>query len=209
MFYEVVRTAFRGLAGPLFRLRIRHHERLPASGPAIVVAEHRSWLDPPCVGAACRRPVRFLIMERVFRKRWARWFYLRMGGIPVGSGGGRVRGLSSLRVALRRLDEGQVVGVFPEGRVIAAGERGEYRDGAALLAVRSGAPVIPIGIGGTARAWPRGRKWPQPSQVSLRFGEALFPPAQDSDDAVATFARHIEEQLRKLSTEERGDVRGG
>lgn len=206
MFYAIVRVGFRGLAGLLFRLRIQHRERLPENGPAIVVAEHRSWLDPPCVGAACDRPVRFLIVERVFRKRWAHWFYRRMGGIPVGSGGGRVRGVASLRVALRHLAEGQVVAVFPEGHVIAAGERGEYRDGAALLAVRSGAPVVPLGIGGTARAWPRGRKWPQPARVSLRFGEPLHPPSKDSDDAVAVFARRIEDRLRKLSAEERADV---
>lgn len=192
------------MAGLLFRLQIRHRERLPTTGPAIVVAEHRSWLDPPCVGAACDRPVRFLIMGRVFRKRWARWFYLRMGGIPVGSGGGT--GVSSFRIALRRLAEGQIVGVFPEGRVIVDGERGVYRDGAALLAVCSGAPVVPLGIGGTARAWPRGRKWPQPARVSLRFGDPLQPPAQDSEDAVAIFARRIEEQLRRLSAEERVDA---
>ncbi|MDH3784232.1 MAG: 1-acyl-sn-glycerol-3-phosphate acyltransferase [Acidobacteriota bacterium] len=204
MFYSVTRLGFRMLAGVLFRLRVRDDVRLPSQGAAIVVAEHRSWLDPPCVGAACRRPVRFLVMEKVYRKPWACWFYRRMGSIPVGVG--RRRAALSLREALRRLHSGEVVGVFPEGRVVPDGESVDYRDGAALLSVRSGAPVVPIGIGGTARAWPRGKRCPRPAPVAIRFGEPLQPPAPDSENAVSTFSARIEENLRILSTEERARV---
>ena len=67
----------------MFRFRVEGAERVPERGPAVVVAPHRSWLDPACVGGACRRPIRFLIMEAVHSKFWTRWFYRGMGTIPV------------------------------------------------------------------------------------------------------------------------------
>src|SRR5215510_15023724 len=140
MFYGTVRTVFRCVALPYFRFRVRGVPRLPATGPGVVVALHRSWLDPAAVGAALPRPVRFLIMDRVYEKPWARWFYDRMGVIPVPAGGGR-GATAGLRAALRKLRDGELVGIFPEGRVREDGDPDDVFPGAALLAVRGQAPI--------------------------------------------------------------------
>ena len=200
LFYRSMRALFWVVAPPMFRFVVEGRERVPRSGAAVVVAAHRSWLDPACVGGAFSRPVRFLIMESVYRKRWATWFYRRMGGIPVGVGGGALT-VGALRGALRALQRGELIGVFPEGRVVAEGPLGELYGGAALLAVRAPAPVIPVVIQGSARAWPRGRRCPRPARVRVRIGEAISPPAARDREALTRFLARIREGLDALARE--------
>ncbi len=174
-FYRSVRAAFRLLALPLFRFRVEGAERVPRDGAGIVVALHRSWLDPACLGGACPRPVRFLMHRGVYHTRWGRWFYRRMGAIPVPEGGGV--STAALRAALRLLESGELLGIFPEGGIGGKGTELGFFRGAAHLAVRCGAPVIPAEIEGSARAWPHGRRWPGPARVRVRFGVPIAPPS--------------------------------
>jgi 1-acyl-sn-glycerol-3-phosphate acyltransferase len=173
-FYRVARATFRVLALPLFRFSVEGAERIPATGPAIVAALHRSWLDPACVGGACPRPVYFLMQRDVYHKPWGRWFYRRMGAIPVPVGG--TPSVAALKAAVQCLEEGAVLGIFPEGGIGGKGSRTALYRGVAYLAVRCGAPVIPAAIHGSARAWPHGRNWPAPARVRVRFHAPLDPP---------------------------------
>lgn len=191
-----MRLLFRLIAAVAFRFRVDGSERMPAEGPGIVVAPHRSWLDPACVGGACPRPVRFLILDSVYHKPWARWFYRSMGTIPVSPGGSAP--LSALRGALRALGRGELVGIFPEGRVVKPGE-GKIHPGAAMLSVRSRAPVIPLAIDGSARAWPHGRYYPAPAAVRVVIGPPIHPPEGRGRDSVEAMQRSIERVL--LETE--------
>jgi 1-acyl-sn-glycerol-3-phosphate acyltransferase len=195
LFYRTTRAIFRALAVPLFRFRVEGAERVPAQGPAVVVAPHRSWLDPACVGGACPRPVRFLVLENVYGLRGASWFFRRMQSVPVRPGG--FGSLRALRVALRVLEQGEIVGLFPEGRVIRGEELGPVRAGAALLALRVGAPVVPMAIHGSAVAWPHGRRWPGPAAVSVRIGEPI-PATGSGREALDELVRRMERALRDL-----------
>jgi len=194
LFYRTVRLAFRGLAVPLFRFEVEGAHHVPGRGPAVLVAPHRSWLDPACVGAACPRPVHFLIMERVWRLSWANWFFRMMRGVPVASEG--TPALPAVRAALRLLRAGELVGVFPEGRVQPEGPVAAARAGAALLAVRGPAPVVPLVVRGSARAWPRGRRWPRPAPVTVRFGPPLAPEGGARE--IGELTRRIERALNEL-----------
>lgn len=191
LFYRCGRLVFLALAVPMFRFRVEGAERVPETGAGVVVAPHRSWLDPACVGGACRRPIRFLILESIHERRWTRWFYRGMETIPISSDSA----LAPLRRALRHLRRGGLVGVFPEGRVVSSGRVGVVHPGAALLATRSGAPVIPIQIEGSERAWPHGRRWPGPAAIRVRVGSPVFPPPAGSPDALRVMARRIESML--------------
>ena len=192
MFYRAARRLFLILAAPLFRFRVTGAEGLPPSGGAILVAGHRSWLDPACVAGACRRPIRFLIRHNVYHKPWARWFYRRMGGIPVRAGGSG--SVAALRSALRVLQRGEILGVFPEGRVVPGG-LGRVHPGAAMLSVRAQVPVIPLHIRGSDRAWPHGKRSPRPAPVSVRVGEMLMPPRDRGREAIEAMSRRIEARL--------------
>ena len=201
LFYRTVRRLFRCVAVPMFRFEVRGAEQVPRHGPAVVVAPHRSWLDPPCVGAASPRPVRFLITDKVYHVPWTRWFYRGMKSIPVTPGG--TNSMRALRTALRSLKQGEVVGVFPEGRVLPEGDLGRVHPGAAMLAVQVQAPVVPMFIKGSARAWPHGRRLPGPAPVSVIVGQPIQPPPKSGRGAIEEMVRRIEDALRELAKAER------
>ena len=194
MLYCLVRGLFRLLARPLFRFRVEGVEHVPPRGPAILAAAHRSWLDPPAIGGAAPRPVRFLILDRVYDRPYARWFYRAMGGIPVRAETSAI----ALRAAIRGLRAGELLGIFPEGRVAADGVRIPLRPGAAMLAVHARARVVPTAIDGSAAAWPHGRRFPGPGHVRVRFAPPLSPPPGRDREAVAEMQRRLEAALREM-----------
>jgi 1-acyl-sn-glycerol-3-phosphate acyltransferase len=195
-FYRAIRRLFLILAGPLFRFEVVGREEVPADGPAVIVAPHRSLLDPACVGAAVTRPIRFLIVDRMYRKPWARWFFRSMRSIPVQKGG--AASLSAMREALRALKRGELVGIFPEGRLLSDWQEGGIHPGAAMLAIRSGAPVLPVGIHGSGEAWPRRRRYPGPAPVRVRIGTLIEPPGRHESDGVELLTSRIERAIREL-----------
>ena len=196
LFYRAVRRLFLLLAGPLFRYKVTGRELVPREGALVVVAPHRSWLDPACVGAAVERPIRFLIVDRMYHKPWARWFYRGMKSIPVQKGG--AASLSALRIAMRSLRKGEDVGIFPEGRVLKGWSEGGLQHGAAMLAVRTGSPIVPVGIHGSAAAWPHGRPFPVPARVSVRIGRPIAPPERGEAGGVERLTQRMEEAIREL-----------
>jgi 1-acyl-sn-glycerol-3-phosphate acyltransferase len=137
-------------------------------------------------------------MERVWRLPWANWFFRSMHSVPVGTGGA-VASLPALRAALGLLRAGEIVGVFPEGRVQPEGPVAGAREGAALLAVRARAPIIPLVVHGSARAWPHGRRFPRPARVLVRFGPALVPPPARGGAALGELTARIEQTLNELA----------
>jgi len=195
-FYRAIRRLFLIIAAPLFRFQVQGRQHVPRRGAAVVVAPHRSWLDPACVGAAIERPVRFLILDRMYDKPWATWFYRRMRSIPVQRGG--AASLSAMRQALSCLRRGEVVGIFPEGRVLRDWREGGIHPGAAMLAVKSGAPILPVGIQGSAKAWPHRRLFPGPAKVRVRIGTPIEPPSRDEPRAVELLNASIEKAMRAL-----------
>lgn len=193
LLYAFIRRSIQLTYPPLFGFRVSGQEFVPSTGPGIVVAPHRSWLDPPCLGGACPRPLSFLILRSIYEQPWTHWFYRRMGSIPVDPDGSTA--LRSLREAMRRLQRGGMLGVFPEGRVVTDDRNGPIHPGAAVLSVRTGAPVIPAMIRGTARAWPKGRRYPLPAPVEIEFGPPMSPSSSSRDDAVREMICRIEERL--------------
>jgi len=165
MRYVLVRGAFLVVARPMFALELRGIEHVPASGAAILVASHRSWLDPALVG-----------LDRVYGWRGGGWFFRFMRTIPVGSSPGQA--LGAIRAALERLRAGEIIGIFPEGRVFPEERPGAWRQGVALLALKSGAPLVPVAIRGSGLAWPHGRALPRRAPVRVDVG----PPFTVHDD---------------------------
>ncbi|HZA60162.1 MAG TPA: lysophospholipid acyltransferase family protein [Actinomycetota bacterium] len=163
---------------PYFRLRIEGAGNVPSAGPVIVAPNHDSMWDVPILGVASLRPLVFMAKEEVFGNPFKRWVFTELGGFPVRRGKGDTGAIGS---ALEVLAAGRALAVFPEGTRTAGG-LGRFRSGTARLALESGAPIVPVGIGGTEGIWPRGAMFPRRSPVRVVFGKPLeFGATHDPD----------------------------
>jgi 1-acyl-sn-glycerol-3-phosphate acyltransferase len=127
------------------RYEVRGKDHVPTAGPLIIVANHLNMADPPLLGAAIPRRIHFMAKQELFDSRfgWAmRWF----GAFPVRR---FEADLAALRAAQGILKEGGVLGMFPEGHRSRGGGMGPPHPGTALIALRTGAPLLPVGITGT------------------------------------------------------------
>lgn len=171
-FYRAMRL-LSALPRAYFRLRVEGAEHLPARGPCIIAANHASYVDPVLLAIACPRPVRFIVDRGQYQRLLVHWIAVRTGAIPVEND---PRDLGSLRRALLALRHGAVLGIFPEGGRSADGILKPGKPGAALLALRAGAPLVPTAILGTYAAYARHHLVPRPGPVTIRFGAPLDLP---------------------------------
>jgi len=179
MLYAICKPIAVALMKLLFRLEAHGTEHVPRTGPVLIVANHSSVLDPPLVGGMTPRKLTFLAKAELFRVPGVGGFLRRLGAQPLRREGADP---SALRAAQRVLQDGGGLLVFPEGT---RGEEGVLRPakpGAALLAMQTGVPVVPVYVSGSGRAWPRGRRLPRPAKVRVTFGAPLsFARATGAD----------------------------
>lgn len=173
-------SAFKTLARALLVLRVRTRvsglHNIPPSGPFFLVANHQSVLDPILVQAACTRPLHTFTKSTQFSGAFFRWLLVRLNGIPTR----RYRiDPQVVRVALRRLEEGRGVGIYPEGERSWDGALQPFRQGTVRLLLKAGVPVIPCGIDGSYDVWPRWSRRIKRFPVHIRFGEPIRWPAMD------------------------------
>ncbi len=172
LLYHLLRLGCTPLLRSLFGLRVIGVERLPVSGPFILAANHHNYLDGVVLGAAVPRPVAFLVMPRVYNASPLHPpFHRRVGSIPVNL---ERPDPGAIKRALRVLEEGRIVGIFPEGPFSQEGRLVPGQPGVAMIALRSGVPVVPAAIEGTFEALV-GRRFyvPRKRLLSVRFGEPL------------------------------------
>ena len=166
-------AAFRvGLSG-LTRVRVEGAvDEIPRTGAVIIAANHSSNLDVPVLGSSLMprigRRFQWLGKKELFDWPVVGWV-ARNGGVHAIDRS--TADVDAFRLAARILEEGHVLFVFPEGTRSRDGALGEGRDGVAVLALRTGAPIVPVGVTGSYERWPRGQKLPPPGgRVTARVG---------------------------------------
>ena len=164
LFYEACRPLMSGLLWTLADFRLEGRELVPCEGPLIVASNHLHFCDPPLLGGVLPRYVRFMAKREAFQFPWGLLFTTAYGGFPVNRG---QLDRAALRKAERILAAGGCVGMFPEGHRSHGKGLLPGFDGVALIARRSGAPVLPVGIAGTELVFKARPRWP----VTVRVGE--------------------------------------
>lgn len=150
-----------------FSLRIEGTQHVPRVGPALLVANHQSFLDPAIVGLAARRHVHYLARKTLFRFPAFAALIRSVNAVAVDAEG---LGIEGLRTTIKLLQAAQAVVIFPEGARTVDGTPRTLQPGIHLLLKRAPAPVVPIGIAGAFDAWPRWRPLPIPSPLFLPAG---------------------------------------
>ncbi|MBM4266138.1 MAG: hypothetical protein FJ144_05905, partial [Deltaproteobacteria bacterium] len=186
------------IASAMYRLRVVNRERIPLEGPAVLVANHVSFVDWLIVSSACPRPVRFVMHHGFFKIPLMGWFFRDAKVIPIASG---YESAATMRAAFdqiaRDLEEGELVCIFPEGKITKTGELNTFRKGVERIVARTPVPVIPMALcglwgsffsrkGGAAMRRPFRRFW---SRIELRVGEAIAP----QDVTAEALARRVAE----------------
>src|SRR5262249_15228540 len=168
-------SIIRLIARPLFRVLfwVEHHgvENVPEEGAVIIAGNHPSYLDPLLVGLPIRRTIRFMAWDALFKDPLLGQVIKAAGAFPVDIRKGR--GEAAYRQALRALESGEALGVFPEGQRSDQAEMGDLRAGIARLAIETGAPIVPVTIGGAMRAWPKWRLLPRSAKIVVRYHEPI------------------------------------
>lgn len=197
----------------LFRLRVEGRENLP-DGPFILSATHRSFIDTPVVGVMTAKRLRFMGKENLWHSKPLGAFLTVMGGFPVERDS---VDRTALRAAADVLQLGEPLVMFPEGtrRYGPRLRREDLHDGPSFVASRVGVPIVPVGLGGTPRALPLGKKLPRPAKVVAVIGEPIMPPPKVNGrvprKAMADFTDRLYADLSDLFIEARalaGDTTG-
>ncbi|NUN66484.1 1-acyl-sn-glycerol-3-phosphate acyltransferase [Pseudanabaena biceps] len=163
-----------------YQERIYGSENVPLTGKLIVVSNHASDFDPLIVGSCMGRAVAFMAKEELFKIPVIGQAITAFGAYPVKRGAGD-RG--ALRAAIGSIEQGWATGIFLEGTRTLDGRVTSPKLGAAMIAVKTQAPFLPISIWGTERILPKGKKFPKLFQpVTVRIGQ-LIPPPEASDRA--------------------------
>jgi cytidylate kinase len=198
-FYAVCKPIAMAIMRTLWRVEGRGAQHVPVSGPVLLVSNHSSLLDPPFVGGVAPRQLSFLAKAELFAIAGFGRLIHALNARPVRREGADA---GALRAALRVLEAGGALLVFPEGT---RGDEGTLRTpklGAALLAVLSGAPVVPVFVRGSGRAWPRGRRLPRPAKVVVTFGPPLRferPAGADKKEYYDAVSRDMMAAIARLS----------
>lgn len=188
-----------------FGLRVTGREHIPRRGGAVIAANHCSYLDPPVITAcSTRRMVHFMARDTLYSNAMARWFFPRVGVIPLD----RTRGdLGALKKALSILKENRVIGLFPEGTRSPDGQMREAKGGIGFLMAKAAVPVVPLYICGTFAAFPKGANKFRPARITARLGPAIQPdeilaamPGKGAYEAVGALVMSRIRQLAEAAT---------
>jgi 1-acyl-sn-glycerol-3-phosphate acyltransferase len=158
-----------------WRVEIRGKENVPRSGAYVLAPVHRSNIDTLLAGCLTRRRIRFMGKDTLWKYRWSAALFTSLGGFPVHRG---APDREALRICEQAVRDGEPVVLFPEGTRRSGPKLHPLFEGAAFVAAREGVPIVPVGIGGSEWAMPKGSKRVLPVKVVMVVGTPIRPPAR-------------------------------
>jgi 1-acyl-sn-glycerol-3-phosphate acyltransferase len=202
LFYRVVRGILVAFDRVYWRLTVDGLDQVP-DGPFVLAPVHRSNVDTPLVAAVTTRRLRYMGKDTVWKYRLPGWILSALGGFPVRRG---IADREALRRCVEVLEGGEPLVVFPEGTRQSGPLVQPLFEGAAYLACRTGVPIVPVGIGGSERAMPKGARVLRPVKVHMVVGAPLLPPGsggRTSRRAVHELTEDLRQALQALFDEAR------
>lgn len=196
--YRVVAGLISGLSSILFRPIVTGAENIPLEGPVLIAPIHRSNVDFAFTLFISPRKVFFMAKESVFRVPLLGPLLLHLGAFPVKRGSADRESTSLAEEVLR---QGHALVLFPEGTRKEGLNVAPLHDGAMFVAARTGATIVPVGIGGSERAMPKGAKFPRPARIRIVVGPPISPPTSEgrvSRSAITAKSEELREALERV-----------
>ena len=189
---DVLRPAVRLGARAYFGIRFEGISHIPISGPLLIVPNHVTYADPVLVSIPVRRRVYYMAWDALFRVPGLAWLIRRLRAFPVELDAADSR---ATREAVRLLQAGEAVMIFPEGARSLDGRVQRFKPGAFRLACSLGVPILPVTIIGGHEVWPPGRALPRRGRLRIVY-HPLIVPAADQEDKSA--ARTLAPEVRRI-----------
>jgi len=193
--YRMVAWLLTGLSALMFRPVVTGRENIPLTGPVLIAPIHRSNVDFAFTLFISPRKVFFMAKDSIFRVPLFGRLLLHLGAFPVRRGSADRESMALAEEVLRR---GHALVLFPEGTRKEGRHVEPLHDGAMFVAARTGATVVPVGVGGSDRAMPPGKKMPRPAKVRIVVGTPIAPPSGDGRVSRSQITAKSEELRREL-----------
>jgi 1-acyl-sn-glycerol-3-phosphate acyltransferase len=198
-FYVVVRNIIATFCRVFWRSRVIDAHNIPRTGAYVLAPVHRSNIDTLLACTVTRRRLRYMGKDSLWKNRLAGWILSALGGFPVSRG-------TADREAFKRgiavLQTGEPLVLFPEGERKSGPVVQPLFDGAVYMAVKAGVPIVPVGIGGSERAMPKGSKMIKPTKCVLLVGTPIAVPQSESGrasrSAVKDMSQELHSELQRL-----------
>lgn len=177
---------------PIFFIKVIGKENLKVEGGSVVIAHHTSNWDPIILGFVVKhKPVSYMAKEELYKNPVARWFLLQLHTIPLSRGKGDIK---AVKTAIQALKDGRMLGIFPEGTRSKDGSILPFQQGAALLSMRAGVPVIPVYIKGGYKLFRQVRVYvDKPVMLKEIVGE------KTSGEAIKKATEYLHDKMVELS----------
>jgi 1-acyl-sn-glycerol-3-phosphate acyltransferase len=194
--YAVARGAVELFCRSYFRVEIRDRQHVPGAGAYVIAPVHRSNVDTLLAGCLTHRRIRFMGKDSLWKYGWSGALFSSLGGFPVHRG---TPDREALRVCEAAVRSGEPVVLFPEGTRQSGPTVQPLFEGAAFVAARAGVPIVPVGIGGSEWAMPKGQRRILPVKVVMVVGPPIVPPARAKGTRVSR--RGVSELTEELHKE--------
>lgn len=196
-YYRFMRMLCKVFAPMFGNIRVynRHYE--PASGGALYICNHQSFLDPMLMGMSLRRPMNFMARDTLFEVPLLKLIMGSLNTFPVRRGTADTR---AIKEAMKRLKEGRQVVVFAEGTRTYDGSIRKFLPGVGLLAKRSADWVVPTVIDGAYEAWPRKQKFPSQGNIVVQYGKPI-PKSEFRKADTTEFLQRVRRELIQMQTD--------
>jgi 1-acyl-sn-glycerol-3-phosphate acyltransferase len=192
--YGFARSVVFGLFWLMWRMRFVGTENLPQTTAYVVAPVHRSYIDTVLAGLITRRRFRFMGKGEMWETPWVAKLFTSLGGFPVRRG---TPDREALKMCEQALLAGEPVVLFPEGTRQSGPIVRPLFAGPAFIALRANVPIVPLGIGGSERAMPKGSKRLRPGRVALVVGRPIWPPpASESGRASRRVVQELTDRLQ-------------
>jgi 1-acyl-sn-glycerol-3-phosphate acyltransferase len=195
LWWVVARGIVAGFCRLFWRVTVVGKDNVPA-GPFVLAPVHRSYVDTMLCGCVTRRRLRYMAKDSLWKYRWSGRFVESLGGFPVHRG---MPDREALRLCEAALAAGDPVVIYPEGERKAGHAVQPLRDGAVFVAARTKVPILPVGIGGSEWAMPKGARFLHPVKVAIVVGQPMEPPSPAAGGRVPR--RQVAERTEALHAE--------
>lgn len=193
--YRLVRGAVVGFCRVFWRMTITGTENVPRDRPFILSPVHRSNIDTPLVAVVTKRRLHYMGKDSMWKVKAIGRFFTAMGSFPVHRET-RFADRDALRQCIEVLQSGEPLVMFPEGTRREGTVVEDLFEGPAYIAMKVGVPIVPVGIGGSERAMPRGAKFIKPVKTAIVIGRPLEPEPTENGKTSRRAIKALTEELR-------------